>query len=219
MRRDSRIERPSGVSQWRGKFLFSLLMAALLGFSWSKETTLFNHQASYGAYAGPIVKFSPANGEGGGWFGMRVGVIVNSTFSLGIEGYGLGTPIKARNPDTANLMIGVMGLTFEEIFFSDRLIHGTASLLIGSGGVGSGRGFGMGMFGMGMMSGGYGNGHDMGSVFVLEPGLNMELNVAPYFRLCPGISYRWLSGDVQAVKSAQDVSNVSLNVLFKFGRF
>lgn len=160
---------------------------------------------------GPMIRFSPINGEAATLFGMRGGVIANSIFSIGAGGYGLWTDVKADLPDTSNLMMGVGGIIFEGIFPSHQVFHGTVSLLVGAGHVGTGRGWAMGM--------GWGHGSDGDRVFVLEPGADLEVNITPFFRLCPGISYRWLSGSVRSVPSDRDISGVSGNLLFKFGFF
>ena len=115
--------------------------------------------------------------------------------------------VRADRPDTADLRIGVGGFIAEAVIFPNKVVHGTASLLIGAGGVGHG------------MRMGRNSDSDGGHVFVLEPELNLEINLTRFFRFCPGISYRWITGDAEAVESAGDISGPSVNLMFKFGRF
>lgn len=188
------------------------LLAAILGSARGEDQTLFKAgEPRLGGFVGPMVRFSPVNGSPGAWFGMRGGIILNSAFSIGVGGYGLWTTAEADQPDTADLMVGVGGVIFEAAFPSQRVVHGTVSLLVGGGHVGAGRGWAMGM--------GWGHGSSGDRVFVLEPEVDLEVNVTPYFRLCPGVSYRWLSGSVRSVESDWDVSGISGNLMFKFGRF
>ena len=190
--------------------MFAICLGA--GLIHGEEQTLFKSgETRNGFFGGPLIKISPANGELGVWVGARGGWILGSALSIGGGMYGLSNGVKADNPDTADLMAGVMGFIVEAVFLSDRLAHGTFSLLVGAGGVGTGGNWNMGM--------GRGGRSDGGHVFVLEPELNLEINVARFFRFCPGVSYRWLSGDVDVVESAWDLSGPSANFMFKFGRF
>jgi len=55
--------------------------------------------------------------------------------------------------------------------------------------------------------------------FVLEPGVNIELNMTKIFRLDLGVSYRFISGtDLQRL-SNNDLSDFSFNLCLKFGKF
>ena len=56
-------------------------------------------------------------------------------------------------------------------------------------------------------------------IFVIEPGINLEFNVSKYF--IPGISlsYRQVFGSSLVNLSDQDISGVSIGLMFKFGNF
>ena len=55
--------------------------------------------------------------------------------------------------------------------------------------------------------------------FLLEPGLNVELNMAKFFRLSAGANYRYVSGTNLQRLSDNDLSGVNFNITFKFGGF
>lgn len=191
-----------------------LLLAICLGAGMihgEEQTLIKSGEARTGGFGGPWVKVSPVNGELGIWMGARGGWILSSGLSIGGGMYVLSNGIKADMPDTADLMVGVMGFIAEAVFLSDKVVHGTYSMLVGVGRAGTG-----GNWNMGMGSAGRSHG---GQVFVLEPELNLEINVTHFFRFCPGVSYRWLSGEVDAVNSTWDLSGPSANFMFKFGRF
>jgi hypothetical protein len=56
--------------------------------------------------------------------------------------------------------------------------------------------------------------------FIVEPGLNVGVNVAPWFRILMGASYRWVDG-VQGVTGVNndDLSGLSGTIMLKFGWF
>jgi hypothetical protein len=55
--------------------------------------------------------------------------------------------------------------------------------------------------------------------FVLEPGAQIEVNLFKWMRFCPGISYRASFGSDGRGLTDKEVSNVSYNATFKFGKF
>ena len=55
--------------------------------------------------------------------------------------------------------------------------------------------------------------------FVLEPGINIELNMSKFFRLDIGASYRFISGTQLQRLSSNDLSDFSFNLGLKFGKF
>ena len=55
--------------------------------------------------------------------------------------------------------------------------------------------------------------------FVLEPGIQFEVNVFKWMRFSPGISYRAAFQSDGLGMRDSDISNVSYNATLKFGRF
>ncbi|MFZ1729098.1 MAG: hypothetical protein WBQ23_06980 [Bacteroidota bacterium] len=58
------------------------------------------------------------------------------------------------------------------------------------------------------------------SVFVVEPAVNVELNVTEWFRISAGASYRFVSGlnELQGIED-KDLSGPSGSLSMKFGAF
>jgi hypothetical protein len=166
----------------------------------AQESTLIRGGFESGGFGAPVVKFSQIDGEFALFVGGRGGWIINHTFVLGGGGYGLVNDIDTNDDGVRDLELGYGGFELEYINSSDKLIHFTAYLLIGGGG----------LSGLAVIS---------ESVFVLEPAINGELNVTDYFRLHAGAGYRWVSGvDSPGVESS-DLSSFYAQITLKFGTF
>jgi hypothetical protein len=157
------------------RLLTIAILLALASPALAQERTLIRGGFASGGFGAPVVKFSQIDGEFALFVGGRGGWIINHTFVLGVGGYGLANDIDTNGDGVRDLELGYGGLELEYINSSNNLIHFTAYLLVGGGG----------------LSGTAGNEE---AVFVLEPALNGELNVTDYFRLHAGAGYRWVSG-------------------------
>lgn len=206
------------------KKLFVIIFVTLFTLSLhAQEETLLEGEVVHGGFGGPVVKFSNIKkdfallvGGYGGWF-------VNHTFLIGAGGYGLATKINASESAQAKygqgeqlkLMFGYGGAVLEYVNRSNKLVHYSINTLIGAGGV------------VYTERDHYGYDEDddddhigpSDAVFVLEPGLNAELNVASFFRINAGASYRMVTGvNLEGLKNS-DLSGPSVNLTLKFGLF
>ena len=55
--------------------------------------------------------------------------------------------------------------------------------------------------------------------FVLEPGVNLILNVNKKFRIGAGVNYRYVNGVDYENLSNSDLSGVTVQIVLKFGDF
>lgn len=55
--------------------------------------------------------------------------------------------------------------------------------------------------------------------FLVEPGVNLELNMVKFFRLNIGASYRFVSGTNMVRLNNSDLSDFTFNLALKFGMF
>ncbi len=55
--------------------------------------------------------------------------------------------------------------------------------------------------------------------FVLEPGINLELNITGFMRAYSGASYRWTSGNNLKNTPENAFNGFNLNVGLRFGKF
>jgi len=191
----------------------------------AEEKTLIGDlgEIEHGGFGGPMVKFTQIDGEFGVLTGGRGGWIIDHRFVLGGGGYGLanniGIPIKTKeeietegenpeeietegeNPEEQDLEMGYGGAMLEFIIASDALIHFSVDCLIGAGG----------------MTTPESDKDD--AFFVLEPGLNVMLNITQFFRFGAGVSYRYTQGVEFGELDDGDLSGAAAVLTFKFGSF
>ncbi|CAN5198742.1 hypothetical protein BH23BAC3_BH23BAC3_33970 [soil metagenome] len=173
--------------------------------------TLFSGDVSHGGFGGPIVKIGEVAGTTGVWVGGRGGWIINldpdHAISLGAGGYGLVTDHPIPADDDLFAMNGYGGFIIEYTNQSFRLVHFTASSLIGAGGLMlRDRDFEEVQ-------------DDVDSYFVFEPGVNAELNVTNFFRVSAGATYRITSGISRFGFDDSDFSGLNGVITLKFGKF
>ncbi len=198
--------------------------------------SLIGENARFGGYGGPVVKFSPVKGTLGTWVGGYGGMVVNGTLFIGGFGYGLISDIAADQTialqqslatialqqslatiaPQQSLAVGYGGVMLEYIGNSDKLLHYGIQLGIGWGGAGYvDRNFdNFGRIGRNNL-----RNFSSDAFFVLEPGAYAELNIAKWFRIGVGASYRYVNGVELQGLSNDDLSGISGNLLFKFGSF
>lgn len=175
----------------------------------AQPETLFSGDLEHGGYGALRFGWSRVNGKDSAMVGVEGGWIINHSFILGLGAVGLASPHPAFGAlaGQGDLMFGYGGLLLGYTLASDRLVHGTATLLVGGGSLGvrdpnlrweSGT-------------------HD--ALFVVEPMAMVELNVAAYFRVGLGASFRFVGAvDTQGVTSG-DLRGLAGTLLLKFGKF
>jgi hypothetical protein len=188
-----------------------LLLAAIPALA--EEQTLIGNSAESTSVWGIDLKSSPVMGQPGLWFGGYNGRIINNgSLFIGSEGYILLTPIDA--PATAPTLtvdshVGLFycGLNCEYNLNPSKLIHISGSI---SGGVLYVKYVGVDYnFADGLAS----------LCFVVEPGVNVMMNVTDSFKAGVGVSYRSVSGlNIQGLTD-DDLKGVSINLIFKFVEF
>jgi hypothetical protein len=190
--------------------------------------TLFdgNKEIRIGGYGGFEMKSSQLDKSFSGLLlGMRGGMIVNDKFLIGAAGYGLLPTKKVNYPifghETENnlyLTGGYGGLFFEYIHLSDRMFHLTANTLIGCGGVTLTKGWEKNDYFDNTLK------HPSSFVFVIEPGVALDVNVTKMFRMSLGVSYRYtpnfnLQHEGKNILPSAAFNGFSVGLTFKFGSF
>lgn len=197
----------------------SLLLAVILvcwfsGPAFARDEVLIGGPLDYGGYGGVALKIAPVKDESGVFLGGYGGWYINHSFLIGGGGYGLVSKIKApetgKNGETLYYQMGYGGLVLEYVNNSRQLTHYTFSTLIGAGGL---------SYTYKMGKGDWPFDYAEDTFFIIEPEINVELNVSSHFRVGLGVGYRWISGlDLKGITD-QDLSGVSANLTFKFGSF
>ena len=188
----------------------------------AQEQTLLSGKAEHGGFGGPVFKTTMLCDEWGFMTGGRGGWTINHVLSIGGGGYGLVTDIPAPVSDRY-LNFGYGGGIIEVILASDKLIHATTNVLIGGGGVNFRKNWEE-MNGNSYDSRYYRYDYDpdftpSDGFFVVEPGIDLELNVTEFFRVGFGVSYRYVNGIETEGLTDKDLSGISANVILKFGKF
>ncbi len=179
--------------------------------------TLFSGDVSHGGFGGPVIRFGSLDGDLALWLGGRGGWIINfsnqHSISLGGGGYGLVTEHRLPqpfDPERKELAgIGYGGFEVEYTNRTYRLVHMTASTLIGAGGITIREDT------LDMEI----DDREAEPFFVIEPGVHAELNVTSFFRISGGLTYRFTSGIDYGGYSDGDFSGPNALITFKFGAF
>ena len=194
------------------KNLIMILLVLFLSYPlMAQEETLLSGEIESGGYGGPLLKIGQINGETGIFMGGQGGWIINHRLVLGGKGYGLVNDVKVEGSENLKLEFGCGGALLEYIIASNRLVHLSIQSMIGAGGVR-----------YAVID--YEDDHDDidysdDSFFVLEPGINLILNVNKNFRIGAGVTYRYVNGVEYEGLSNSDLNGVSAQVLLKFGVF
>ncbi|MEO9853525.1 MAG: hypothetical protein ABJE80_17545 [Reichenbachiella sp.] len=179
-------------------------------------TGKMSHSGGYGAVS---FKSSSFKGETLVMGGLRGAWVVNRTLAIGVDMYGIIPTTKYDNidPDDAQkrlrLLGGYGGFMLEPIFFSNEVVHITFPVSAGAGWLG------------------YEDPDNHNSsnesddlvdddvFWYIEPGANLEVNVARNFRIDFGVSKRFTQ-DLQLVNtSADEFDEVGYYLTLKIGRF
>jgi hypothetical protein len=182
--------------------------------------TLFSGQSSFGGYFGFNFGYSDINGEDAVRGGGRLMFVANHYLGIGFGGQGFvsATTSKPMNNDEvnytqyANYLGGYGGLYLEPVFFSLKPIHVSMPILLGAGGMGYHQ---------------WNNGWDYGfnktlttAFFIIEPGLDVEFNIAKWFRIGLGASYRFTSQvDSYVEIPSEALKGFNYGITFKMGWF
>lgn len=158
-----------------------------------------------GGYGSSFVKGVFLSKGEGVLIGGKGAFIFNGSFAFG--GYGAGFVGNATKDDY-KMGMGFGGLFVESIFSLSSPIHFALANYVGLGGFGGKKNEDqadeekIGKFGV-----------------VLNPELNIEVNITPYFIVALGVGYQLVFADFNKVFTADDFSGLTLNLDFKWGKF
>lgn len=182
--------------------------------------TLIGKSSSIGGYGGISTLYSQIDSKDAFVFGARGAVIMGHVFAFGIAGAGFINEFQydIGLDDNVGLAGGYGGLFFEPIIMPRFPVHVSIPVTVGVGGVGLTT---------------YHNHWDNDNVmvdrsdafFVVEPGIELELNITKFFRFSLGGYYRYTSdinvSDVDLSRSIPKdaLRGFSAGATFKFGFF
>lgn len=204
------------------------MAVAVMGQEEKEFRTLFGNDMSSGGYGAPEMKLSDVNGKSSLLMGGRGGWIIGHSFVLGGGGYGLVTNNRFIYDEVLNgvdttreyrIDMGYGGLLLEYIAMPQRAVHLTFPVLIGAGGVSLSHKLFDENDAEYVDDWSNWEYEESAAFFVVEPGIGIELNMTKFFRLELGASYRYINGTNLRRLSDSDLSDFSLNMALKFGKF
>jgi hypothetical protein len=180
--------------------------------------TLFRGKSiNLSGYGAPVYKFSPAGETYSHFVGGRGGLIINDIFVIGGGGYGLVYPDRRDKLSGETytgtepyVHMGYGGGLLELHIYPKSLIHLSAGVLIGAGGI---------TFDSSKPEDSDDNQRHGDSFFVAEPELNLYVNVTRFLRIGIGASYRFVNGINSDELSDSDFRGPTAQVMFAFGWF
>ncbi len=187
------------------------------------RTLTGNNNISNGFYAGINLGYSPIAHKYAALTGVRLAWIMNHSLAVGISGTVFITDLNHNNitNDDFSLAGGYGGLYLEPIFFAKNPIHFSIPLTIGMGGI---YGWDETFYIDSWNNKRYDLHEDWDTFFVIEPGLELDMNVVRFMRLSLGVTYR-MTGDIYM----RSVENITINenalrkisgyFSIKFGKF
>jgi len=172
--------------------------------------TLFQSRVKVSELLAPEIKMNSIQGDIGTLIGFYGGAVYNRTFLLGISvGVNLGHP---------RINYGYFGVIGQYIYKPENLVHFSGQLLLAQG---STKDY------VSPKSDLFDNFWNIsGTVFyMMEPGVNLELNLSKRLTIVAGLSYRYVTGlneENQNVSithvTNKDLSGVNFNISLKFGK-
>lgn len=209
------------------KTLFSLLFGIAFLVSNAQDLyendevrTLFSRSRSNGVYGAFTVSYSNIGGNDALVTGGRGAFIFDHTLAIGLGGYGFVNNLNSyyhseiENPGLS-LAGGYGGLLIEPIVAGKSPVHLSFPILIGGGGISQIDLYNWNYWGPNFP--GYEYGYD--AFFVVEPGVELELNITRFFRLAAAISYRHTSKILMQNVDTDALKGFNFGLTFKFGKF
>lgn len=181
----------------------------------------------HGGWGAPTTHYTRLLDQDALLVGARGGWLIDHRVTIGLAGHGLTTVVRNRAYDAmlveqaielrrqSTLSLGYGGLLIEPIIAYRSPVHISLPIIIGAGGVAYAQ-----QRAVTQDDDVLGYRWDDGQAFfVVEPGIDLELNLIPLVRLGVGASYRYTS-DLDLPATAKDALH-GLNVGFsiKVGRF
>jgi hypothetical protein len=173
--------------------------------------TLFGGKPKFGGFGGPEVKVTPMLGSTSALVGGHGGMILNHVLVIGGAGYGLASsvdvPETVQEPGASRrLNFGYGGARVAWLIAPRSVVHGAFTTLIGGGGAN-------------WEIDAETEDTRSDAFFVLEPALEVEVNLHRLVRLAVNGSYRLVSGvDTPGFENG-DFDGVAFGMAARFGVF
>jgi hypothetical protein len=204
--------------------LIVLLLVFTIGyaqedFKTNEIQTLFSNQKSLGFYGGFSMGYSQIDGKDALVSGGRMALIFNHATAVGIAGYGFVNDFDTyrwidESEVRHSIAGGYGGIFIEPILGGLKPIHVAFPVLFGVGGAGLVRHYTPGFW-----DNPYYDSAEGDFFFIVEPAVELEFNLAKFFRTAATLSYRHTS-NIELTGMDENVLNgLHFGLTFKFGKF
>lgn len=181
--------------------------------------TLFSEQKSLGFYGAFTLGYSQINNQDALVSGGRFALVFNHNTAVGLAGYGFVNNLdgyKWYNDDVLSYSLagGYGGIFIEPIVSGLRPVHVAFPVIFGLGGIGQIRNHYSGPWDSPF--------HDIPETdlfFIVEPGVELEFNLARFFRTAASLSYRFTSNVELVGIDPEVMRGFMFGLTFKFGKF
>ncbi|HNQ68627.1 MAG TPA: hypothetical protein PKN32_09620 [Bacteroidales bacterium] len=178
---------------------------------------------SHGAYVGMDFGYTEVANRSSFLTGVTIAWVIDHTIELGIAGKGFVTnPLPDLLLENNNYMYagGYGGLHCAVNILGKKPINVSIPIILGAGEISYIRSQYTGYY-----DNFYPESHYL--YFVVEPGIELQLNMTKFFRLSAGVSYRYTSDiyllysniDAQPIASPSILRGLNAGIKIKFGRF
>jgi len=178
--------------------------------------TLLGKNISHGGYLGISMGYSLIDHKNAFTTGGRVGWVINHRLVMGLAGTGFVNDIYYSETETSNEKVlsgGYGGLLLEPVIGSRLPIHVSFPIILGAGGISYNKTYYDGAEPWESYA------YDEDAFAVVEPGVEIELNMLKCFRIAAGVSYRYTS-EIRLINTRTDVLNgLAGSLTLKFGKF
>jgi len=177
--------------------------AAIKDNGYRPPKTLFDNKTiRFSGYGGPMIRFGKLNNQLAVFTGGKGGVMINDSLVIGGGGSGMVHPLTDPTNNYSDT-IGYGGFLLEYIFFPKSLINFSLGTIIGAGNGGSSPDFG----------------YNSSLFFVIEPELNLFLNITPFFKIGLTATYRYTNGLDGAYINDKSFTGFTGGLILEFGKF
>lgn len=196
--------------------LFSML-SCIGQESNDKPKNLFGDTRIKGGYIGTGIQTFQLNNQMGYGFGGSIALNAGRKFNIGFAGKILATDVKmdqlSSTGDPYYYELGYGGILIEPMIASNSPVHLTFPVVLGAGGVAAvnERVYEPGWHYQYSVQ-------DADYFFIINPGVNVELNLFRFMRLAAGVNYR-LSSDYYLDGVKNNLNGLGGNVTLKLGWF
>lgn len=212
------------------KLSLLLAMVMIFGFTYAQDDdyknneiqTIFSNHGNNGGFGAVSLGYSEIDKSDAFIGGIRGGFIFDQKFAIGLGGYGFINNLDNRSynntiKDDLYMAGGYGGIFIEPILAGNKPVHLSFPMLFGIGGA--------------SLTEDWENweweddnyyhnrNYDSDVFFVFEPAVELEFNLARFFRLATSVSYRFTT-DLDLFETDEDaLRGLRFAMVFKFGKF